>query len=239
MIENRPFGINTAWNPNGFGQLKGSVITVASMLVLLAAGIGIGWGFQSTIAPASSGTVAVTGQIQGEYPLTLVITTQNTYNSTTGTQPAYYVLTSEGLQSSANIALPANTMIKLTIVCYDVGSAPLITNQYANVQGTVNGTVTYTNNDDVNSSEGPNGMVLKGGETVTKVSPDLIAHTFTIPTLKVNIPVPANSTVVAYFKTGAAGTYAWYCETACGAGSSGILGAMDTPGWMTGKVTIS
>jgi heme/copper-type cytochrome/quinol oxidase subunit 2 len=219
--------------------VKASVITVASMLVLLAVGIGIGWGFQSTIAPASGGTVTVTSQVQGAYPLTLVITTENTFNSTIGTQPAYYVLTSEGLQSSANIALPANTMIKLTIVCYDDGNASLTSNEYANVQGTVNGTITYANNDNVNSSQGPNGIALSGGETVTKVSPDLIAHTFTIPTINLNVPVPVNSTVVAYFKTGAAGTYAWYCETACGAGSSGILGAMDEPGWMTGKVKVS
>jgi heme/copper-type cytochrome/quinol oxidase subunit 2 len=219
--------------------VKASVITVASMLVLLAAGIGIGWGFQSTIAPASGGTITATNQTQGAYPLTLVITTENTYNSTIGSQPAFYVLTSGGLQSSASIALPANSMIKLTIVCYDNGNAPLIDDQYANVQGTANGTITYTNNDDVNSSQGPNGIVLSGGETVTKVSPDLIAHTFTIPSLKVNIPVPANSTVVAYFKTGATGTYAWFCETGCGAGPSGIFGAMDSPGWMTGKVTLS
>jgi len=209
------------------------------MLVLLAVGIGIGWGFQSTIASTSGGTVTVTNQSQGAYPLTLVITTENTFNSTVGTQPAYYVLTSEGLQSSANIALPANTMIKITIVCYDDGSASLTSNQFASVQGTVNGTITYTNNDDINSSQGPSGIVLKGGETVTSVSPDLIAHTFTIPTLNLNIPVPLNSTVVAYFRTGTAGTYVWYCETACGAGSSGILGAMDTPGWMTGKVKVS
>jgi heme/copper-type cytochrome/quinol oxidase subunit 2 len=209
------------------------------MLLLLAVGVGIGWGFQSTIAPASEGTVTITSQIQGTYPLTLVITTENTYNSTIGTQPAYYVLTPEGLLSSANIALPANTMVKLTIICYDDGNASLASDQYAAVQGTANGTITYSNNDDVNSSQGPNGIMVSGGETVTKVSPDLIAHTFTIPNMNLNIPVPLNSTVVAYFKTGAAGTYAWYCETACGAGTSGILGAMDTPGWMTGKVTVS
>jgi heme/copper-type cytochrome/quinol oxidase subunit 2 len=173
------------------------------------------------------------------YPLTLVITIDNTYSSTIGTQPAYYVLTSKGLQSSANIALPANSMIKLTIVCYDDGNASLASDQFANVQGTVNGTITYTNNEDVNSSQGPNGIVLNGGETVAKVSPDLIAHTFTIPTLNVNIPVPVSSTVVAYFKTGAAGTYAWYCETACGSGPTGLFGAMDTPGWMTGEVKVS
>jgi heme/copper-type cytochrome/quinol oxidase subunit 2 len=210
------------------------------MLILIALlGIGIGWGLESTIAPASGGTVTVTSQVRGVYPLTLVITIDNTYNSTIGTQPAYYVLTSEGLRSSANIALPANSMIKLTIVCYDDGNASLISNQFANVQGTVNGTITYTSNEDVNSSQGPNGIVLKGGETVAKVSPDLIAHTFTIPTLNVNVPVPVNSTVVAYFKTGAAGTYAWYCETACGSGPTGIFGAMDEPGWMTGDVKVS
>ena len=209
------------------------------MLVLLAVGIGIGWGFQSTIAPSTHGTVTVTSQVQGTYPLTLVITTNNTYNSTIGAQPAYYVLTPGGLKSSADIALPANTMIKLTIICYDDGNASLTSNQYSNVQGTVNGTITYANNDDVNSSQGPNGIVLNGGETVTTVSPAVIAHTFTIPSLNVNIPVPLSSTVVAYFKTGAAGSYAWYCETACGAGATGILGAMDTPGWMTGEVQVS
>jgi len=219
--------------------VKTSILTIVFMIILLAVGIGIGWGFQSTVSPTSRGTVTVTSQVQGTYPLTLVITTNNTYNSTIGAQPAYYVLTSEGLKSSANIALPANTMIKLTIVCYDDGNASLVSNQFANVEGTVNGTITYANNDDVNSTQGPNGIVLNGGETVKSVSPDLISHTFTIPTLNVNVPVPLNSTVVAYFKTGAAGTYAWFCETGCGAGSAGILGAMDTPGWMTGDVEVS
>jgi len=219
--------------------MKTGVITIVSMIILLAVGIGIGWGFQSTVSPGSGGKVTVTSQVQGTYPLTLVITTENTYNSTIGTQPAYYVLTSGGLRSSANIVLPANSTIKITIVCYDDGNASLISNQYANVQGTVNGTITYTNNDDVNSSQGSNGIVLNGGETVTKVSPDLIAHTFTMPSLNLNIPVPLNSTVVAYFKTGLAGSYTWFCGTQCGAGPTGILGAMDTPGWMIGKVTVS
>ena len=219
--------------------MKTGVVTVVSMLVLLAAGIGIGWGFQSTVAPSSGGKITVTSGVQGTYPLTLVITTENTYNSTVGTQPAYYVLTSEGLQSSANISLPANTTVKVTIVCYDDGNASLVNNQYANVQGTINGTITYTNNDDVNSTQGPSGIVLNGGETVTKVPPDLIAHTFTIPSLNLNIPVPLNSTVVAYFKTGSAGSYIWYCDTECGAGPTGVLGAMDTPGWMTGKVDVA
>lgn len=206
------------------------------MLVILAAGIGIGWGFQTTILPTGSVT---TTSGQGPAELTLVITTGNTYNSTAGAQPAYYVLTPKGLESSANIALPANTLIKLTIINYDEGNASLIDPQAGNVQGTVNGTVTYVNNANVNSTQGPSGIVLMGGQTVTSVPASEVAHTFTIPSLHINIPVPLSSTVVAYIKISQAGTYGWFCETACGSGPAGTWGAMDTPGWMTGNVEAS
>ena len=211
------------------------------MLVILAAGIGIGWGLQTTILPTSGSVTTVTtaGQSQGPVSITLVITTGNTFNSTVGEQPAFYVLTSGVLRSSANIAFPSNTLIKLTIINYDEGNASLIDSQYANVQGTVNGTITYVNNANVNSSESSSGIVLKGGNTVSTVPPALIAHTFTIPSLKINIPIPLSSTVVAYFKIDKAGSYMWLCETACGSGAAGILGAMETPGWMTGNLEVT
>lgn len=218
--------------------MKTSLILVASMVVVLAAGIGIGWGFQTTVLPTGSVTTT-TSQSQGPAALTLVITTGNVYNSTAGAQPAYYVLTPQGLESSANIALPANTLIKLTIICYDDGNATLLNPQYANVEGTVNGTMTYVNNANVNSTEGSNGIVLNGGQTVTSVPTAIIAHTFTIPSLNINIPVPLSSTVVAYIKISSAGTYAWFCDSTCGAGPAGTWGAMDTPGWMTGNIEAS
>lgn len=214
--------------------MKTSYLLVASMLVILAAGIGIGWGFQTTVLP--TGSVTTTSQSQGPVALTLVITTNNIYNSTAADQPAFYVLTPNGLESSASISLPANTLIKLTIVNYDDGNASLLDPQYSNVQGTVNGTITYANNDNVNSTQGPNGIVLNGGETVASVPASELAHTFTIPSLHINIPVPLSSTVVAYIKIAQAGTYVWFCETACGSGPAGTWGAMDTPGWMTGNL---
>lgn len=218
--------------------MKLSYILVASMLVILAAGIGIGWGFQTTVLPG--GSVSTTAsQGQGPASITLVITTQNTYNSTAGAQPAYYVLTPKGLESSANIALPANALIKLTIINYDDGNGSLIDPQYANVQGTVNGTITYFSNSNVNSTEGPKGIVLNGGQTVTSVPPAILAHTFSIPSLKINIPVPLSSTVVAYIEITQPGTYGWFCYTACGSGPAGTWGAMDTPGWMTGNLEAS
>jgi len=224
--------------PNRLGIfMRTSALVVASMLVVLAAGIGIGWGFQATVLP--SGTVSTTSSTQSPNSVTLVITTGNAFNSTVGDQPAYYVLTPNGLQPSTHLTFPVNTLFKLTIICYDNGNASLLEAQYANVEGTVNGTETYVNNDNVNSTYGGDGIVLSGGQTVTMVPPDIIAHTFTIPSLNINIPVPANSTVTAYLKITAAGSYQWMCETACGAGAAGTLAAMDTPGWMTGDVEVS
>jgi len=217
--------------------MRTSALVVASMLVVLAAGIGIGWGFQATVLP--SGSVSTTTGAQSPASVTLVITTGNAFNSTVGDQPAYYVLTPSGLQPSTHLTFPENTVFRLTIVNYDTGNASLLEAQYANVQGTVNGTITYVNNDNVNSTYGGNGIVLSGGQTVTSVPPALIAHTFTIPSLNINIPVPANSTVTAYLKITTAGSFQWMCETACGAGPAGTLAAMDTPGWMTGDVEVS
>lgn len=229
-----------------------SVLTVASMIVLLSIGIGIGWGFQTTVVPAPAGSTVTVSATQtvtatqspnstlGPYQLTLILTTGNMFNSTTGDQPAFYVLTPHGLESSANIALPANRLIELVIVNYDDGNASLTSPQYANVQGTVNGTITYANNDNVNSSQDAKmGLMVAGGSTVSRVPLADIAHTFTIPTLGINIPIPVSSTVTAFIKIDKAGTYTWFCETTCGSGTTGLEGAMSTPGWMTGSVVVT
>lgn len=211
------------------------------MIVLLSVGIGIGWGVQTTVVQSPTNTITTTTQTGSQqlYSLTLVITTGNTYNSTVGAQPAYYVLTSHGLESSANISLPVNRLIELTIVNYDDGNANLTSPSYTNVQGTTNGTISYINNSNVNSSQGSKGIVVTGGQTVNSVPAADIAHTFTIPSLGINIPIPVSSTVTAFIKIDKAGTYAWLCETVCGSGTTGLEGAMSTPGWMTGDIEAS
>jgi hypothetical protein len=218
-----------------------TVLIVAAMVVVLACGVGIGWGFVTTVSPTSGTvtTITTTAQGQGPVSVTLVVTTGNIFNKSVGEQPAFYVLTGGVLRSSTHIAFPSNTLIKLTIINYDTGNASLIDPQYSNVQGTVNGTITYFSNANINSSQGTAGIDVKGGNTVSSVPPSQIAHTFTIPSLKLNIPIPLSSTVVAYFKIDKAGTYLWYCETACGSGPAGTLGAMETPGWMTGDADVS
>ncbi len=228
----------------GTARIVGSVVF---MVAIGVAGIGIGYGIGASVfTPPQAQTVTFTATSSASnsnstapYVLTLVITTENTYNSTTGTQPAYYVLGPNGLESSANIALPAHRLIKLVIICYDDGPANLTGSQYATVSGTQNNTISVVNNANVNSTQGAAGMQLNGGESVSSLPADSIAHTFTIPQLGINIPVAPSSTVIAYFTINQTGTYTWFCMTVCGSGPEGLSGAMETPGWMTGNLAAS
>ncbi|MDA4123338.1 MAG: hypothetical protein OK456_09185, partial [Thaumarchaeota archaeon] len=216
---------------------------LVAVLIVGSVALGGGIAFVATQNSQSTvtSTVTSTQQVAGTnssvpYVLSLVITTNNMFNASVGDQPAYYVEGPNGLQSSANITLPANRMIEVVIMNYDQGNATPISSQYDNVTGTVNGTMSVISNNVVNSSEGPSGIVIVGTQTVSSLVPALISHTFTAPQLNLNIPVAAETTVIAYFMTGGPGTYPWFCTTPCGSGNSGLAGAMETPGWMSGSI---
>jgi len=211
-------------------------VAIGGALGTIAAG---GSSNGTTVTQTVPATTTVTGSNAGPYVLTMVITTENTFNSSVGTQPAYYIQTPHGLESSANITLPANTLIEVVIMNFDQGNATLTGPQFANVTGTVNNTMSFYNNNAMNSTEGPSGIIVQGQQTVSSLSANYISHTFTVPSLGLNIPVAAESTEVAYFMTGGAGTYTWLCESLCGSGSTGSGGAMSTPGWMSGTITVT
>jgi heme/copper-type cytochrome/quinol oxidase subunit 2 len=227
-------------------ELRITVVLIAATIIVAAA---LGYYFGAiTAAPKAASqsvsTTTVTSTVTNSsspFDLTLVITTNNVYNSTFGEQPAYYVLTANGLQSSADITVPAHRLIKLVIICYDNGSAAPTSNNYASVEGTQNNIETVINNDNVNSSvlPGASGISIIGGQNVSSVNASNIAHTFTIPSLSVNMPVLPSSTVSAYLMFNETGTFQWMCETECGAGATGLVGAMNTPGWMTGSFTVT
>lgn len=203
-------------------------LEVITVIIIAVFGIAMALSVGGTKAEGSSST--------STYVLTLVITTQNTFNSSVGQQPAYYILGSNGLESSANITVPSDQPIELVIVCYDDGSATLLDPQYANVSG-IPGGIYVTSNTNVNSTQGPNGILVNETSYLTQVPADLIAHTFTVAGL-LSIPVEVNSTTVAYFTATAPGTYQWSCMTECGSGPDGTEGAMATPGWMTGSFVV-
>ncbi len=229
---------------------KEIVGAVTLMIIIAAVGIGIGWGIGTTVPPpspsstisvSSSTTTSSSGASNSSSPfvLTLVVTTGNAFNSTIGEQPAFYVLGPSGLESAAGISLPAHRLIKLVIVNYDDGAANLTGPQYAAVTGTQNSSIKMISNDNVNSSQGAAGIQVSGGESLSSLPTNDTAHTFTIPQLGINIPIAPSSTTVAYFTINQTGTFTWFCQTECGYGDKGLLGAMSTPGWMTGNLIAS
>src|ERR1017187_3231970 len=102
---------------------------IALIVVGLVLSTGLGY-YVGTIATPQQNQTTITTTASANssgptspYVLALVITTGNMFNSSVGDQPAYYVLGQNGLQSSANISLPANRMIEVVITNYDTGNA--------------------------------------------------------------------------------------------------------------------
>ncbi len=166
------------------------------------------------------------------YRLNLVEIMDVNFNKSVGAQPKFYVVGNNGrLKSSAGIFMPANRKIILTITSYDMGNAPVLS-QYTHVSGTIDDKILLIN-----------GTVASGSNVhkqwrinVSSMPKSKIIHTFTIPSLNINIPVEAGSTEIAVLKPiKKSGTYYWQCMAACGSGKNGWGGAMATNGWMKGK----
>lgn len=227
-------------------------ILVALAVALVVASIAVGYGGASVIntpsvatttkSQVSTTTVQITQTAQNSsapYILTLVLSTRNIFNSTVGEQPAFFVLGPKGLEPATHISVPAHRQIELVIIDYDDGNATVLNPSYADVNGTAGNTITYGSNDLINASQKPSGISIAGAITASSVPEDQIAHTFTVPSLGINVPVPISAVVVTTFKIEKTGTFIWYCETPCGSGSDGLGGAMSTMGWMTGSFTVS
>ena len=175
--------------------------------------------------PSSNGTT---------FMLTLLETMANEWNSTAPeSQPKFFVAGPSGLQSSANISLPVHTMIELVIISYDTPTPPPA--QYSNVTGTVGGKMYL-----INGTSASMGTPESWGAGVSSVPTNQIAHTFTITSLGINIPVVGGDTEMAYLYLNQTGTFTWQCYTPCGFPNvnGGWSGAMVTPGWMMGEVTV-
>ena len=215
------------------GGLAVAVLAVALVLAGYGGAMAIGGvGVRSTSTTTVT-TTATNSSANSPYVVTLVITTGNHFNTSVGEQPAFYTLGTGGLEFSAKISLPAHRLIKLVVVNYDEGNASLNVPNDNVVSGTSDGSIFVASNANINSSQGTGGIALNGGQKLTTLGLAVVAHTFTVPSLNLNIPVPISSTVVAYFTLDKAGTFEWFCYTDCGDA------AMSTPGWMTGSLVAS
>lgn len=129
----------------------------------------------------------------------------------------------------SDIRVPAGATVVLTIREYDDMVTPL---RSMGMMGSP-----------FNSVSG--GTETVDGRPVTYVDNADIAHTITIPQLRINVPLPkapqGGFTKVVYTFTapGTPGIYTWQCETPCGTGPTGWGGPMATDGWMRGHFTIT
>ena len=130
--------------------------------------------------------------------------------------------------SNTHIVLPAHTRVTITIVNQDPGDTDMpATSPFLAVHGTVGNTA------------------LVDGVPYSALPAAKVAHTFTVPGLGLNVPIPGDVpsgqkdiTVTFTILTGSAGSYMFQCMDPCGSGASGWEGPMATMGYMMGQVTI-
>lgn len=136
----------------------------------------------------------------------------------TNSGPAYY---------PADFTLPAHTRVTVTIVNQDPGDTALPTGSpFSSVTGTAGNLATVD------------------GVPYSALADEKVAHTFTIPALGLNVPIPGDApaghqdiTVSFSFVTGKAGTYMWQCFDPCG-GGAGWDAPMGMMGYMMGTLTV-
>lgn len=129
--------------------------------------------------------------------------------------------------ASTPLNVPANTVVTVTIRNFDLGDAALPPNSpLARVEGTVGN------------------VASADGKSFTALDPAKVSHTFTVPQLGINVPIPGDApsdasylTVTFSFRTHGAGSYLFQCLAPCGTGS-GYYGPMQSMAYMRGTLTI-
>jgi hypothetical protein len=195
---------------------------IVAAIIFVVVGI-IGWSVGRGAVVASVGAVAV--QVQTTVPTHVYLTVATPDMLKTDVGPAV-------LPSAATV--PANSDVIVTILNFD-GATPLTGayTKFATAAG-IEGKFTVVA---VNTAN-PNGPSTAPARTLAAVDPAIVSHTFTIPSLHLNVPLLASSRTTFTFHTGAAGTFEWHCQDPCGTGPAGWSGAMSVQGYMGGELTV-
>ena len=199
--------------------LVGAIIA-ALVLVVAAA---IGWSVGRNAGVGSTPTVAVRTQ---SIPTHIYLTVATPAMLNTDVGPA--VLPSA-------VTVPANSDVTVTILNFDDATpltGPYV--KYAEAFG-IKGTFTAETIDRAN----PNGPAVSQPQALSSVDPSIVSHTFTLPSLNINVPLLAASRTTFTFHTGAPGKYEWHCQDPCGTGPAGWSGAMSQQGYMGGELTVA
>jgi len=208
-------------NPVSLKGLEVFIIIFGVVMGVTALYVGINYPHSNPVA-----------QQTGPFKLTLMEVMDTAWNTTVA-QPQFTIMGTNGMQSTANIQLPAHTVIQLTIISYDTPT-PGSTDAEGKVSGTVGGTMYLINGTTAMGTD----VSQRWAQNVTSVPGAMLAHTFTIQQLGINVPVVGGDTEIAYLYLNQTGTFQWICLTPCGLGPTGMGAAMSTPGWMEGQVTV-
>ncbi len=214
------------------------------MLALLAAVAGLVVGTAMAFLRSAPPTIDFASRHQAGQPVDLSVQTVGSIGF--GAHPSwvsYLVQAPDGKWVHSTLwDLPAHTRINVTIYQYDSGS-PLRNQLLGRVTGTAGGDMTLdgktTDLVDANSGNG-------------------VGHTFTVPTLGINVPLVGishnaknpcsaapctanydHNTVRFSFVTPGVGQYPWQCFLPCGLGwLDGTGGPMQTIGYMDGFLKV-
>ena len=122
-----------------------------------------------------------------------------------------------GAAPNNNITVQHGVPIKFVISNIDTAVLQNFTSQVS---------VPFTVYNDTNS--GQVALQYTQGQTISKMA---ISHTFSIPDLQVNIPIPPDTMIVFTYTFSTSGVYSYICTTPCGAG-------MGLAGYMLGYITV-
>lgn len=162
--------------------------------------------------------------------------------------PSYLVQRSDGSWEQTTVfTLPANSIVHVKVLQYDTQTG-LRNNFFGQPQGLVDGAITIDTE------------TVTGSDIVKTFSPDLAAHTFTVPGLEVSVPLVgvtndapnqctvapcdetnAHRTIEFDIQTGEPGRFRWQCFVPCAPGGFlyGNGGPMQTVGFMDGFVDVA
>ena len=191
----------------------GIITLVAGFLA--GAGTATGW----TLALAHGNPTVVAAATKPVH-VSLVIATPDMLGSDVG--PAYL---------PSDFTIPANSTVTITVTNFD--DATPLPPQYATATGII-GQLSIQPFDPAN----PNATAPS--TKAASLDPNTgVSHTFTVPSLGLNVPLAPKSKTTFTIHTGKAGTYTWRCMDPCGTGPAGWDGAMDAKGYMTGTMTVA
>ncbi len=212
------------------GARTGPLLVVGALVGVLA-GLGISVG---VVAGIVTGVRAAADQVASapRRPSAHATVTEAMEILTGAVQRRRHIVTRRGpdfgpMYTHAYWSVRRGDTVVLRITSYDDGPAPLTGAQMA--YDTVRGTL--------------GGVEEVDGKAVTHMANTDVAHTFTVPALRLNLPIPAaptggTVTVVARFVASRAGSFLWQCYAPCGSGTGSMGGPMATTGWMEGRVQV-